>query len=205
MLFLSKLNPMRARRLSRSAAFLSILGATLILSACTATNSQNLASSARTIPTNQGIVVIGVKGDGAGVFRRGSYFSDGSFEHDTARGAEFSAPKEQPYIVRSLNVTTDSSRYGMYRATLGGREFSFKCGQILPVLSVESDAVQYYGDFEVAFEDGRLTVKQSFDLERAQKYIDRVYPNSNWKLEPGEVVRGRSTQCVVAPPAAILG
>ena len=206
MLFLSNIVSSSQSRLQSIAAGVAAISSVVLLSACvSSTGNQNLASSATNIPADKGIVVIGVKGDGAGVFRSGNYSADGSFEHDTARDAEFSAPSAQPYIVRAMNVTTDSNRYGMYRATLGGREFSFKCGQVLPVLSVASNAVQYYGDFQVSFDDGRLSVKQSFDIDSAQRFIDRAYPNSGWKLEPGEVVRARSTKCVVAPPATIVG
>lgn len=182
------------------------LAAVLFLSGCTNQGAnQNLASSMTSIPPSQGVVVIGLKGNAAGTFRRGVYSDEGSFEHDTARDAAFSAPSSEPYIVQAMNITSDKSRYGMYQATLGGREYSFKCGQVLPVISVASNAAQYYGDFEVTISSGRLTVKQSFDLERAQSYIDSAYPLSGWKLEPGKVVRARSTNCVSVPPAAIVG
>ncbi len=204
------------KRLFSSKPFFNVIGVrpatagvalfTLVLAGCISQPSnQNLSSSVTSIPADKGIVVIGMKGNAAGSFRRGTYSSDGSFEHDTARDAEFSAPGEQPYIVQAMSVTTEDSRYGMYRASLGGREYSFKCGQVLPVLSVASGVVQYYGDFQVSIDDGRLTVKQSFDMERAQRFIDSNYPASGWKLEPGKVVRARSTNCVVAPPAAIVG
>lgn len=182
------------------------LSALLFVSGCANQGTgQNLASSMTSIPPSQGVVVIGLKGNAAGIFRSGVYSEDGSFEHDTARDAAFSAPSSEPYIVQAMNITSDKSRYGMYQATLGGREYSFKCGQVLPVISVASNAAQYYGDFEVAISDGRLTVKQSFDLDRAQSYIDSAYPLSGWKLEPGKVVRARSTNCVSVPPAAIVG
>ena len=75
---------------------------------------------------------------------------------------------------------------------------------MLPVLSVQPGAAQYYGDFEVLVDGGKLKVKQSFDIERAQQFIDSNYPDSGWKLLPGKLDRARSTECLTVPPAAIV-
>jgi len=73
------------------------------------------------------------------------------------------------------------------------------------VIGVDAGRVQYYGDFEVSVDGENITVKQTFDIEAAQRYVDEFYPKSVWKINPGKVVRARSTRCLKAPPAAILG
>ena len=164
----------------------------------------NLPNSATAIPASTGVVVVGVSGNASAVFRMGTLFENGSFEHD-GRSTEFTSESQKPYIVQALLPTTNAKRYALLRASLGGKDYEFECGQVLPILTVKSGAVQYYGDFTVLVDEGKLKVKQSFDLPKAQQFIDQNYPRSGWTLQQGELERARSTQCLQVPPAAIVG
>lgn len=177
----------------------------VLLAGCSsvATNT-NLPGSSSAIPPATGVVVVGVNGDASAVFRMGTLFENGSFEHD-GRSTEFSSESQKPYIVQALPPTTSAKRYALLRASLGGKDYEFECGQVLPILSVKSGAVQYYGDFTVLVDEGKLKVKQTFDLPKAQRFIDQNYPSSGWTLQQGELERARSTQCLQVPPAAIVG
>ena len=192
-----------ARRFpSSSVAILSALA----LSACSTTATDiNLPVSTTQVAQTKGVVVIGVHGSVSASFRAGTLASDGSFEHQSSRATEFKSSGAQPYIVQAIEKTTTALKYGMFSASLGGKRYAFECGQVLPVLTVDSGAVQYYGDFEVLVDEEKLKVKQSFDIDRAQRFIDAQYPQSGWILQPGKLDRARSTECLSVPPAAIVG
>lgn len=178
----------------------------VFMTSCAApTKSENISTATSAIPATTGIVVVGVVGDITAAFRSGALFEDGSFEHEGGKASEFTSEQGKPYLVHALAPTANNMRYAMFRASLAGKDYEFECGQILPVLTVAADQVQYYGDFQVVIEDGKLKVKQSFDIEKAQAYIDNNYPNSQWVLKPGALDRARSTQCLQVPPAAIVG
>ena len=194
------------RPVRRLSVLLSMVLAATFLSACsTAPTHTNLPFATTQVGENKGVVVIGLKSSVNASFRAGTLSSNGSFEHENSRASQFGSPGSIPYIVQAIDQTTSSLRYGMFSASLGGKSYEFECGQVLPVLTVESGAAQYYGDFEVLVEDGKLKVRQSFDIDRAQRFIDSYYPASGWKLLPGKLDRARSTQCLSVPPAAIVG
>lgn len=148
-----------------------------------------------TLKANEGIAIIGLDQGAGGLFYMGDFAND-KFTPDGFMPKGISLASGEPYIVQKALATTETRRYGMESINIGSEIFGFACGQELPVLSLNAGKIQYYGDFSLEKKDGKLVVRHTFNIEKAQNYINQHYPNQHWTLAKGKVITSKKHDCV---------
>lgn len=143
---------------------------------------------------NQGIVVIGLPNHAKALFWMGD-FNGTTFVPDGFFPKGFELSTGEPYLVQLADQTTDRRRYSIDSLTIDGQTYGMDCGWHKPVFSVTAGQAQYYGDFSLVTGGDRLTLRQSFDIRKAQAYLDKVYPQQHWKLVPGRTDAADARPC----------
>lgn len=166
----------------------------IFISSCLSTKNIDATKSFNLKP-NEGIAIIGLDQGANALFWMGD-FIDGKFKPDGVFPKGLSLVSGEPYIVQKAVATTNNRRYGMESINIGKDIFGYSCGQDLPVLSLKAGAVQYYGDFALEKKDGKLIVKHSFNIAKAQEYINQHYPDKHWVLENGEIITSKKADCI---------
>lgn len=159
-------------------------------------STQNIAVNGDvSLKSNEGIVVIGLDEGTKGLFWMGNY-GNGTFIPDGFFPKGFSLVSGESYMVQKAEITTETRRYGLQTIERGKDIFGFGCEQELPVLSLKAGEVQYFGDFSLLKNGSNLSVKHSFNIEKAQAFIDQHYPNKKWKLVTGDFVVAKKAACI---------
>lgn len=168
-------------------------------------STKNIAPGAEVkMSQSEGLVVIGLGSEAKGLFYLGDY-RDGRFKADGTFPKGVSLVSGEPYIVQRAEPTTEARRYGLQSLVLGDRVYNVGCGeQELPVLSVEAGKVQYFGDFTLVEQEGRVVLRHTFDIDKAQRYLDSTYPNSQLSLKNGSIVGAKSFECPTGPVAIYI-
>lgn len=180
----------------------SFAASMFFVSGCVTTSNFNSVVDSSLKP-NEGIVVIGLDDGAKGLFWMGD-FTEGRFRADGFFPKGFSLATGEPYLVQRAEATTDRRRYGLESIVHGERVFGIPCDTELPVLSLKAGAVQYFGDFSIENNGSGLSVRHSFNLEKAQQYVDKAFPQENWQLEMGEYVVARKQACPKSTIPVIL-
>jgi len=146
------------------------------------------------IEEGESIVVIGLQEGGEAVFHAGSYESE-LFSYDGFLPKGFYQKDGTSYIVQKGEISKENRAYGMiyYENDLG--RFSFACNQEVPLLKVKGSGVEYFGEFNLTVENGEKLLRHSYDMDKAQRYVDETYPLSDWKLVEGEIVKSKAKKC----------
>lgn len=180
----------RFQRVSLGLAAMVLFAASGCVTTQNVTTTQALPSSSA-----DGIAVIGLSGGARILFWSGEY-RDGVFKPDGWFPRGLSLAGGQPYLVEKVRATNQAHRYGFESITLGRDTIGIGCNQPVPVLGVRNGAVQYFGDFSVARRGGRIWVRRTFDMARAQAYLNKTYPARHWTLQVGDYSTGRTMPCL---------
>lgn len=169
----------------------------LLLAGCL--SSSNLTKEvAPALKHDEGIAVIGLKSQANALFWLGD-FKDGRFKADGFFPKGMRLLSGEPYLVQNATATAPDRRYGFVSMTVGEKTFGFGCGQELPLLTLKPGVAQYFGDFTLSDDGGKLTVRHTFDISSAQAYLDKTYPGAGLKLEEGIVERAKVMECPAGP------